>query len=300
MMLKPCLLAAPLLLLAPALAAGPVQICPGTYAASWGNVTLSAGGTMLLAGTPGTTRLRLSVPDCDTAVLEGDGQRMVLHRQGPDHFQGQLDGGGAQRVFDVHFTSPAQAVALMQAQGGGLQGQRGMTLRLIEGSTTPPPACFDTAAKAGPMSRDARAAMLWAEAQGLAPAPGHEMAEYISDRATYDPRRDVVAHRVSFELDRDGKILPQPDEAERMAAFCDPGLFLNPPRYLLNFKIFDLPPGVSVFAQIIDIETGAITAQAEGEADGTTAEAVAAAMAEAHAGLGAQRIGPMSTALRRR
>ena len=113
MMLKPCLLAAPLLLLAPVAGAGPVQICPGTYAASWGNVTLSSGGTMLLAGTPGSTRLTLSVPDCDTAVLEGDGQRMVLTRQGPDHFQGRLDGGGAQRVFDVHFTTPAQAVALM-------------------------------------------------------------------------------------------------------------------------------------------------------------------------------------------
>lgn len=297
---KSRLLALPFTLLAAASQAAPLPICPGVYEASWGNVTLSADGTATLAGTPGTTRLTLSVQDCDTATLEGDGQRMALVRRGADYFQGEINGGGAHRVFDIHFTTPAQAIALMTAQGGGLQGQRGMSLRLIEASATPAPSCSQSTTEEGPLSRDAEAAMLWAEARGLAPASGYDIGDYIIAEATFDPRRDVVAHRVSFDLGLAGEILPQPDAEERTAVFCDPDLFLNPPRYLLNFKIFDLAPGVTVFAQIIDIETGKITAQAEGRADGTDAAAVAHAMTRASEDLGAQPLGPMTSGLTRR
>lgn len=274
--------------------------CPGTYEARWGNVTLAADGTMVLAGTPGSSRITLSLSGCNSASISGDGQNLTLTRHGPDHFRGELAGGGANRRFDFQFLSPGQASGIMNAQGGGLTGRRGMSLRLVEPGDLDDPGCFDSPPAATALSREAVAAELWAKAQGLVPPPGHAAQDYINAHTSFDARRDVVSHRVSFDLGISGEVLPSSGPKDHWLAYCDPGLFLNPPRQMLNFKVFELAPGVSVFAQIIDIETGQITAQAEGQADGADVAAVAAAMAQASAGLGQISIGPMSDGFSRR
>ncbi|GGB55822.1 hypothetical protein GCM10011316_29880 [Roseibium aquae] len=287
-------------LLAGAARAEPVLPCPGTYDARWGNVTLAADGTMVLAGTPGSSRITLSLNSCDSADISGDGQSLTLTRQGPDHFRGELAGGGANRQFDFQFLGPGQASSIMNAEGGGLTGRRGMSLLLVEPGDLDDKGCFDAPPVPTSLPREAVAAELWAKEQGLVPAPGHGAQDYIDARTSFDARRDGVAHRVSFDLGINGEILPSSGAKDRWLAHCDPELFLNPPRQMLNFKIFELAPGVSVFAQIIDIQTGQITAQAEGQADDTDAAAVAAAMARASAGLDKASIGPMSDRFSRR
>lgn len=279
--------------------ANPVQVCPGTYEGRWGQVTLDAQGLTTLAGTPGTSVVTLTALDCDRLMMHAEGQSMTLTRKGPDHFQGRLDGGGAARDFDFHFATPAHAIGVMQAQGGELTGRRGMELRLVSASGAVDPACFGAEPVIGALSREAVAAALWAQAQGLSPAPGRDIQDYISAVNSHDPVRDVVSHRISFDLGLGGEVLPSAGAQERTAAYCDPGLFLDPPRRLLNFKLFAIAPGVTVFGQIIDVETGRIMAQTEGRADGTDAEALARAMAQASAGL-ALRIGPMSDGFTRR
>ncbi|MCI2395580.1 hypothetical protein [Aliiroseovarius sediminis] len=78
---------------------------------------------------------------------------------------------------------------------------------------------------------------------------------------------------------------------------------LDPPRRMLDFKIveYDNPDSLSVFARVIDIETGKIIAQRESQVVGTDAEALTLAMQESAAQITADEsaFGPLSDGVSR-
>lgn len=114
-----------------------------------------------------------------------------------------------------------------------------------------------------------------------------------------ESRKGTIRH-IRFRMGRDNAILPEIGMREICLAGEDK---LDPPRRLLNFKIFPVegPDGYLVFAQEIDIETGKILVQAEGESVGRGAPALQDAMTNAATGLEANGtdIGPLSDGVAR-
>lgn len=280
------------LALAPAAGgAGEFQFCEGTYAASWGKVALSGGGITVPAGTPGRTEVTLTRQGCDRVVISAEGQSIDTLRQGPNHWRGTLVRPEVTVTYDFHLSSPAEATAAMRAAGGGAMAQRGVQIVLSSPAAEQDFSCLAEEETAqGPALPEKEAGIAWARQAGLVPAEGFDYSDYVHASRAYvpalNPSRDRVARSVSLHLSAEGEVLPVADIRMLHEAYCAPGTFVDPPRTMLDFKILDVPPGTTVFARTVDIETGRITAQAEGQADGTGPAAIAAAMADAQANLG--------------
>ncbi|WP_076535608.1 hypothetical protein [Roseovarius nanhaiticus] len=121
-------------------------------------------------------------------------------------------------------------------------------------------------------------------ARGMTPraefAPGDYFRVLETDRDLAGASRDGSTRHIRFRMGRNNAILPE--IGMREICLAEPGK-LDPPRRLLSFKIFrvEKPDGYLVFAQEIDIETGKILGQAEGESIGREAAALQAAMTDA-------------------
>jgi len=135
--------------------------------------------------------------------------------------------------------------------------------------------------------------------RGMTPPPGFAPDDFFR---TIDTEHDVASasrkgsiRHIRFLLGRGNAVLPETGLREICRAGANR---LDPPRRMLNFKIFPMenPDGYLVFAQEIDIETGKILVQAEGESDGRGAIAVQEGMAQAAQGLESRgtRLGPLS------
>ncbi|MFX0541026.1 hypothetical protein ACEWPM_004740 [Roseovarius sp. S4756] len=136
-------------------------------------------------------------------------------------------------------------------------------------------------------------------ARGMTPpaeyAPGDYFRALETERDLAGTARDGSTRHIRFRMGRNNAILPEIGMREICQA--GPGK-LDPPRRVLNFKIFRVegPDGFLVFAQEIDIETGKILGQAEGESIGRGAPALQGAMKDAATALEANGtvIGPLS------
>ena len=86
--------------------------------------------------------------------------------------------------------------------------------------------------------------------------------DYIS--ADVDPDGD---RRLKLYLDKNGNLLPSSQWRQNNPDYCKgQDRYFKAPVKQLNFKVFALPDGYDAFAQYIDIGTGKIEEQREGEA----------------------------------
>ncbi|MCQ0093528.1 hypothetical protein [Roseovarius sp. M141] len=161
-------------------------------------------------------------------------------------------------------------------------------------------ACSDSEeAEAPDFAQENTATRGFLAARGMTPpaeyAPGDYFRALETERDLAGTARDGSTRHIRFRMGRSNAILPEIGMREICQA--GPGK-LDPPRRFLNFKIFrvEKPDGYLVFAQEIDIETGKILGQAEGESIGREAAALQAAMTDAATALEASGtvIGPLS------
>ena len=283
--------------------------CQGRYSAQSGNVTLSADGMVYLD--PRNRRegaVDLTYEGCDRITVSGQGMRMQITRSATSGWTGTLAGGGATRIFHFNAVTPRLIGSWMEAFGGGVTVQRGMKLTLLKGTEHQPEDCnFD--ADRQNFSRENAAARVFMAAQGLVP-PSSEFsrqdyfrAAEVENRTQTESRKGSARH-IRFMLGDDGAMLPVARAAVRFREICraEAGT-LAPPRRMLDFKIVPIenPDGYTIFARVIDIETGKIIAQREGHVIGTGAEAMTLAMQDGAAQLIGDGVtyGPLSDGVAR-
>ncbi len=278
--------------------------CQGRYQAISGNVIMSASGIVQVdPRNRNESTVDLTYDGCDRIAIAGQGMRMDIVRSATSGWSGTLTAGGATRVFRFNALTPRLIDSWMDAFGGGMTVQRGMKLTLVKGTEHQPVDCiFD--GERHDFTRENAAARAFLAARGLTP-PSSDFAlrDYfraaeVENRTQTESRKGRTRH-VRFLLGSGNRVLPAARAAARFREICraEEGA-LDPPRRLLNFKIIEMenPDGFDVFAQLIDIETGKIIAQREGEATGTNDAALAAAMQASAAQLAEDgvTIGPLS------
>ena len=244
----------------------------------------------------------LTYQGCDRIAVVGQGMRMEIVRSATSGWSGILT-GGATRVFRFNALTPRLIDSWMDAFGGGMTVQRGMKLTLVKWTEHQPVDCiFD--GERQDFTRENAAARALMAARGLTPpSPDFALQDYfraaeVENRTQTESRKGSARH-VRFLLGSDDAILPATRSATRFREVCraEDGA-LDPPRRMLDFKIVEIenPDGFSVFARIIDIESGKIVAQRESEVTGTGEDALARAMQDGTTQLAADGItlGPLS------
>lgn len=233
---------------------------------------------------------------------------MDILRSATSGWTGTLTGGGATRVFKFNAVTPRVIDSWMDAFGGGMTVQRGMKLTLLNGTENQPVDCiFDSASQ--DFSRENAAAEGFMALRGLIP-PSPDFVPHDFFRASQveggtqtEVSKGNTLH-IRFLLGHNNVILPTARAGTRFRAVCtaDEGT-LDPPRRMLDFKIveYDNPDSLSVFARIIDIETGKIIAQRESHVAGADADALTLAMQESAAQIAADgsTFGPLSDGVSR-
>lgn len=281
--------------------------CQGRYHVVSGSVTLAAdGGVHVLTRRRNEGTVDLTYQGCDRILMAGGGIRMDLVRSATSGWTARLDGGGATRVFNFSTLTPRQIDSWMVAMGGGLSAERGMKLTLETGTSGQPTSCIFDSDRQDFSTENAAARFFLAE-RGLTP-PSSEFSPDDYFRATEAERqvandsRAGSTRQIRFLLGSNNRVLPSTREKTQFQEFChaDPG-DLDPPSLWLNFKYFPMesPDGYDVFAQIIDIETGKILAQAESQVLGRGDVSLTLGMSQAADQLEADgiKIGPLSAGL---
>ncbi len=278
--------------------------CQGRYSAVSGNVIMSASGIVQVDPrnrNEGTVDLTYN--GCDRITVAGQGMRMEIVRSATSGWSGTLTGGGATRIFRFNALTPRLIDSWMDAFGGGMTVQRGMKLTLVKGTEHQPVDCIFDGDRQN-FTRENAATRAFMAARGLTPpSPDFALQDYfraaeVENRTQTESRKGSTRH-VRFLLGSDHAILPATRAATRFREVCraEEGT-LDPPRRMLDFKIVELenPDGFSVFARIIDIESGKILAQRESEVTGTGDAALAAAMQDGAAQLtgDGMTFGPLS------
>lgn len=278
--------------------------CQGRYNVVSGDVTMSSGGFVHIdPRNRNEGNVDLIYDGCDRIRMEGQGTRMDLVRSATSGWSATLTGGGATRVFKFNALTPRLIDSWMDGFGGGIMVQRGMKLTLVNGTEGQPVDCiFD--GERQDFSRENVAAQAFLAVRGLTP-PSSDFTPRDYFRAA-EVEADVVTEsrkgstlQIRFLLGTGNAILPATRAAARFREICQAEKGeLDPPRRMLNFKIHEVenPHGFDVFAQIIDLETGRIIAQRESEVVGLDNAALAEAMQDSAAQLGADGItfGPLS------
>ncbi|SMH39949.1 hypothetical protein [Maritimibacter sp. HL-12] len=278
--------------------------CQGRYNVVSGTVTLAApGGVVVLTRTRNEGMVDLTYEGCDRIAMVGQGVRMDLVRSATSGWTATLTGGGATRVFNFAALTPRLIDSWMVATGGGMTAQRGMKLTLVSGTEGQPMDCiFD--GERQDFSLENSAAQAFLAGRSLTP-PSAEfgLSDYYraneTDHDVATESREGSTRHISFLLGTGNAILPGTREATRFREVCraEDG-DLDPPRRLLNFKIHPLedPDGYAVFAQVIDLQSGKILAQAESEVTGRDDAALSRAMADSAGQLeaGGTEIGALS------
>ncbi|MCZ0814331.1 hypothetical protein N5A93_19100, partial [Roseovarius sp. EGI FJ00037] len=230
--------------------------------------------------------------------------RMDLIRSATSGWTAKLTGGGATRIFNFSALTPRRIDSWMVATGGGLTVQRGMKLTLETGTKGQPTSCvFDREQQ--DFSTENAAARAFLTEQGMSP-PSTEFSpkDYFraaeTEHQVANQTRAGRTRHIRFLLGSGNSVLPAARGKTLFQELCgaDPG-DLDPPRRLLNFKYYPVenPDGYDVFAQIIDIETGKILAQAESKVVGRGEAALTLGMTDTVAQLeaGGAKIGPLGS-----
>jgi hypothetical protein len=250
----------------------------------------------------------LTYDGCDRITVAGQGMRMQITRSATSGWTGTLAGGGATRIFHFNAVTPRLIGSWMDAFGGGVTVQRGMKLTLLKGTEHQPVDCVFDADRQN-FSRENAAARAFMAAQGLVPpSSDFSLQDYfraadVENRTQPESRKGSARH-IRFMLGDDGAMLPVARAAVRFREICraEAGT-LAPPRRMLDFKIVPIenPDGYTIFARVIDIETGKIIAQREGHVIGTGAEAMTLAMQDGAAQLIGDGVtfGPLSDGVAR-
>ena len=115
---------------------------------------------------------------------------------------------------------------------------------------------------------------------------GYQIEDYVSHT-----RVGEGLDRVHVHLSHSNDIVPLRADSVSLNEICAGNGWLEPPRWMLNYKIGRATDATYVFVQKIEIETGEIVAQREGVADGLGPDAVRSAMQEANAQLSSPPLG---------
>lgn len=279
--------------------------CQGRYRVVSGSVTLAAaGGVHVLTRKRDEGTVDLTYQGCDRIVMAGGGMRMDLIRSATSGWTAKLAGGGATRVFNFSVLTPRRIDSSMVATGGGLTAQRGMKLTLETGTKGQPTSCIFDGDRQD-FSTENAAARAFLTERGMTP-PSSEFSpkDYFraaeKEHQVVNPARAGSTRHIRFLLGSGNTVLPAARGKTLFRELCgaNPG-DLDPPRRLLNFKYYPVenPDGYDIFAQIIDIETGKILAQAESQVVGRGDAALTLGMTDAAAQLEADgtNIGPLGT-----
>lgn len=162
----------------------------------------------------------------------------------------------------------------------------------------------DDGAQATQLGTENDAARGFLAARGMTPPADFVPSDYFQAfeqvHEMSDPARAGSTRHIRFRMGRGNTLLPEIGMAEICRAGADK---LDPPARLLNFKLHPVenPDGYLVFAQEIDIETGKILFQAEGESVGRGTPALQDAMVDAATAMEATgtEIGPLSDGVAR-
>ncbi len=222
---------------------------------------------------------------CDRIRLEGQGNQMDLIRSATSGWTATLTGGGATRVFKFNALTSRLVDSWMDAFGGGMMVQRRMKLTLENATSGQPTDCiFDSDRQDFSTERAAASAFL--SRRGMTPpSSDFSLSDYFRPReiehdGMSESRAGSTRH-VSLLLGVDGTILPNANAATRFCEVCraEPEE-LDPPRFMLDFKIIELegPDSYAVFVRKINIETGKIVAQRESTVVGLDQTALTEAM----------------------
>lgn len=294
--MKPALILSVLLALPGTVFAQTLQTAPcnGSYTLHFGNGTESATGTPV--GTSGAVPVSVTMGQCarEMVLQTPQGPVVLLQSiQDPATYVGQLTmGDGVAR--ELHLTRGAD-----RNLRGGLKASDGqltitrpiwvMTKTLTE---TVFPDCLDDAETGPPIvvqDEEFALAEVLASA-GYAPAQGFQMMDYIDHALS-----GADSLSVSVPLNTESRMIPRSDVAlaqvDRERAMCEDD-YLDPARYLLDFKVSRADADVFVFARVIDIETGKILTQVEGKPPAGEPGNLTATMADALGRL-EWKLGPM-------
>ena len=277
-------------LLAPSVAFGdPALFCAGTWSVVSGNVTgIASGGRIDLVRTTDDGPATLSYDGCDAASMTIQGRTMTLNR-GADgrHWTATTPGGGGTLHFRFDLDQPGAMAARMSTSDGQLTVLRGSRMSLTDAAAEQPLECFDEADTEIPVA--ANMAEGFASAIGKRAHPDHTMRDYYRSAVIEagDEEAGVLpSYEFSYPLALSMEMLPRVAGADMFRAACD-GRKLEPVRKILAIKVYPVDPGYTAFARIIDVETGKIETQAEGQSDGQAPQDAIAAMRDAYSKLGA-------------
>lgn len=280
--------------------------CPGNWKVTSGAVTGETQGQRLPIRPGGEQEtVRIEVIDCGHTlrVIAGRTVQLNLHSLESRTYSGAMAFGGVQRSWRFEVTSSRHMEGAVYAGDGRLAVDKPMSLEFVGGSQSMKIGCD---AKAEPAqdfpSRVAHDEAIEAMAnvlrsRGLAPpADGpYSYADYIMTgvREPMDREHSDAGTRwVRVFVGHDGQILP--NYADRIECRVGKGS-LEPPAYILNFKLLRYQDVNDTAIQLIDIETGKIQNQRMGKG-GSGQPGMEGAMKDAWNQLQVP-IGPMSTGL---